>query len=202
MVVIGNAGAEFGVRGYVSAYNADTGKLVWRTYTVPGDPAKGFESKALENAAKTWTGRWWQTGGGGTVWEGVVYDPELDLLYFGTSNPTPLNRAVRGAGDNLYTASILAVHAGTGAMAWHFQTTPGDNWDFDSTQPLVQAQLNIGGRARKVIMQANKNGFFYVLDRQTGEFISGAAFVKGISWASGLIRRPADRSSRRPAISV
>ncbi len=186
MVVIGNAGAEFGVRGYVSAYNADTGKLVWRTYTVPGDPAKGFESKALETAAKTWTGRWWQTGGGGTVWEGVVYDPELDLFYFGTSNPTPINRAVRGAGDNLYTASILAVHASTGEMAWHFQATPGDNWDFDATQPLVQARLNIGGRARNVIMQANKNGFFYVLDRQTGEFISGAAFVKGITWASGL----------------
>jgi PQQ-dependent dehydrogenase (methanol/ethanol family) len=159
---------------------------VWRSYTVPGDPSKGFESKALESAAKSWTGRWWQTGGGGTVWEGIVYDPTLDLLYFGTGNPTAWYRGLRGAGDNLYTASILAVHASTGEIAWHFQTTPGDNWDFDATQPLVQAELNIGGHARKVIMQANKNGFFYVLDRETGEFISGTAFVNGITWASGL----------------
>jgi quinohemoprotein ethanol dehydrogenase len=186
MVVIGNAGAEFGVRGYVSAYNADTGKRVWRSYTVPGDPSKGFESKALESAAKSWTGRWWQTGGGGSAWEGIVYDPALDLLYFGTGNPTPWYRGLRGAGDNLYTASILAVHASNGEMAWHFQTTPGDNWDFDATQPLVQAELIIGGHARKVIMQANKNGFFYVLDRESGEFISGTAFVSGITWASGL----------------
>ena len=193
MVVIGNAGAEYGVRGYVSAFDAETGKLVWRTYTVPGDPAKGFESKAMENASKTWTGEWWKTGGGGTAWEGIVYDPDLDLLYFGTGNPTAWYRALRGAGDNLYAASILAVHASNGELAWYFQTTPGDNWDYDSTQPLVQADLSIGGRTRKVIMQANKNGFFYVLDRQTGEFISGTPFVDGVTWASGL-----DPKSGRP----
>jgi len=188
LVVIGNAGAEFGVRGYVSAYDADSGKQVWRTYTVPGDPAKGFESKAMAEAAKTWSGEWWKVGAGGTVWEGIVYDPALDLLYFGTGNATAWYRALRGTGqrDSLYTASIMAVHAANGELAWYFQTTPGDNWDFDATQPLMQADLMIGGRQRKVIMQANKNGFFYVLDRETGEFISGSAFVSGVNWASGL----------------
>ena len=186
MVVIGNAGSEYGVRGYISAYDAETGKLAWRSYTVPGDPAKGFESKAMESAAKTWTGEWWKTGGGGTVWEGIVYDPALDLLYFGSGNPTAWYRALRGSGDNLYVASIIAVHASNGEIAWHFQTTPGDNWDYDATQPLMQADLTIGGRVRKVIMQANKNGFFYVLDRETGEFLSGAPFVGGITWATGL----------------
>jgi len=188
MVVIGNAGAEYGVRGYVSAYDAETGKMLWRTYTVPGEPSRGFESKALEQAAKTWSGEWWKVGGGGTVWEGIVYDPSLDLLYFGTGNATAWYRDLRGKGqqDNLYAASILAVRAASGELAWHFQTVPGDNWDYDATQPLVQADLTIAGRPRKVIMQASKNGFFYVLDRQTGEFISGTPFVSGITWASGL----------------
>ena len=186
MVIIGNAGSEYGVRGFISAYDAETGKMVWRTYTVPGDPAKGFESKALESASKTWNGDWWKTGGGGSPWEGIVYDPELDLLYFGTGNPTAWYRALRGTGDSLYTASILAVHASNGELAWYFQTTPGDNFDFDATQPLMQADLTIEGKPRKVIMQANKNGFFYVLDRATGEFIQGAPFVSGVTWASGL----------------
>jgi quinohemoprotein ethanol dehydrogenase len=188
LVLIGNAGGEFGVRGYVSAYDAENGKMAWRTYTVPGDPSSGFESKAMEQAAKTWSGEWWTVGGGGTVWEGIVYDPELDLVYFGTGNPTAWYRALRGKaeGDNLYTASILAVRRTTGELVWHFQTVPGDNWDYDATQPLMQANLTIGGRQRKVIMQASKNGFFYVLDRETGEFISGAPFVSGITWASGL----------------
>jgi len=188
LVVIGNAGSEYGVRGYVSAYDAESGKMAWRTYTVPGDPSKDFESKAMEQAAKSWTGDWWTTGAGGTAWEGVAYDPTLDLLYFGTGNPTAWYRALRGSGkgDNLYTASILAVHAKNGELAWYFQTAPGDNWDYDATQPLMQADLTIGGRERKVIMQANKNGFFYILDRQSGEFISGAPFVSGITWASGL----------------
>jgi len=186
-VLIGNAGAEYGVRGYISAFDAETGKMAWRFYTVPGDPSKGFESKAMEVAAKTWNGQWWKTGGGATTWEGIVYDPALDLVYFGTGNPTAWYRSLRGGnGDSLYAASILAVRASTGELAWYFQNTPGDNWDFDSTQPLVQADLNIGGRARKVIMQANKNGFFYVLDRATGEFISGKPFVSGITWAKGL----------------
>jgi PQQ-dependent dehydrogenase (methanol/ethanol family) len=188
LVVIGNAGSEYGVRGYVSAYDAETGKMVWRTYTVPGDPKRSFESKAMQAAAKTWSGEWWTVGGGGTAWEGIVYDPALDLLYFGTGNASAWYRALRGdgKGDNLYTASILAVRANNGELAWYFQPTPGDNWDYDATQPLMQADLTIGGGQRKVIMQANKNGFFYVLDRQTGEFISGAPFVSGITWASGL----------------
>jgi quinohemoprotein ethanol dehydrogenase len=188
MVIIGNAGAEYGVRGYISAYDAETGKMKWRTYTVPGDPSRGFESKAMEQAAKTWSGEWWKVGGGGTVWEGIVYDPSLDLLYFGTGNATAWYRDLRGKGqnDNLYAASILAVRASNGELAWHFQTVPGDNWDYDATQPLVQADLTIAGRARKVIMQASKNGFFYVLDRRTGEFISGTPFVNGITWAKGL----------------
>jgi quinohemoprotein ethanol dehydrogenase len=186
-VIIGNAGAEYGVRGYISAFDAETGKMAWRFYTVPGDPSKGFESKAMEVAAKTWNGNWWKVGGGGTAWEGIVYDPALDLLYFGTGNPTTWYRSLRGGnGDSLYAASILAVRAGTGELAWYFQNTPGDNWDFDSTQPLMQADLTIGGRLRKVIMQANKNGFFYILDRATGEFLSGKPFVSGITWASGL----------------
>ena len=186
LVVIGNAGAENGVRGYVSAYDAETGKMAWRTYTVPGDPSKGFESKAMETAAKTWSGEYWKTGAGGPAWEGIVYDPALDLLYFGTGNATAWYRAIRGGGDSLYTASIMAVHASNGELAWYFQTTPGENWDYDATQPLMQADLTINGRARKVIMQANKNGFFYVLDRETGEFISGTQFVSGVTWATGL----------------
>jgi quinohemoprotein ethanol dehydrogenase len=186
MVIIGNAGAEYGVRGYITAYDAETSKMLWRTYTVPGDPSKGFESAAMESAARTWSGKWWKTGGGGTPWEGIVYDPDLDLLYFGTGNPTPWYHALRGGGDNLYAASILAVHASNGKLAWYFQTTPGDSWDYDATQPLLQADLNIGGRVRKAIMQANKNGFFYVLDRETGEFLSGTEYVPGVTWAAGL----------------
>jgi quinohemoprotein ethanol dehydrogenase len=185
-VVIGNAGAENGVRGYISAYDAETGSLVWRFYTVPGNPSKGFESKAIEDAAKTWRGEWWKVGGGGTVWDSIAYDPALDLLYLGTGNATAWYRALRGGGDNLYTASIVALHAGTGEFAWHFQTSPGDSWDYDATQPLLQADLNIGGQTRKVIMQPNKNGFFYVLDRATGEFLSGTPYVTGITWATGL----------------
>lgn len=186
-VVIGNAGSEYGVRGYVTAYDAETGKQAWRFYVVPGDPQKGFESKAMEVAAKTWQGKeWWKTGGGGSPWEGMVYDPALDLLFFGTGNASTWYRALRGGGDSLYTASIVAVKASTGELAWHFQTTPGDSFDYDATQPLIQAELTLKGRLRKVLLQANKNGFFYVLDRQTGEFLSAAPFVAGITWARGI----------------
>src|SRR3954454_10568519 len=177
-VVIGNSGSEYGVRGYVTAYDAETGKQLWRFYTVPGDPKKGFESKAMESAAKTWTGAdWWEAGGGGTAWGGMVYDPSLDLVFFGTGNPVAWYRTLRGEGDSLYTASILAVKASTGALAWYFQTTPGDSFDYDATQPLIQADLTINGRLRKVLLQANKNGYFYVLARETGEFLSAAPFV-------------------------
>jgi PQQ-dependent dehydrogenase (methanol/ethanol family) len=187
-VLIGNAGAEFGIRGYVTAYDAETGAQVWRTYTVPGDPALGFESAAMERAAATWSGEWWLAGGGGPVWEGIVYDPELDYVYFGTGNATAWYRALRGPEpqDNLYAASILAVRASDGEQVWHFQAVPGDNWDYDATAPLRVAELVIDGRSRNVIKQAPKSGFFYVLDRATGEFISGTPYVDGITWATGL----------------
>lgn len=197
MVLIGNAGAEFGVRGYISAYDAESGKLVWRTYTVPGDPARGFESKALEQAAKTWKGEWWVTGGGGPAWDTIVYDPQLDLVYTGTANGIAWYRALRGEGDNLFLASILAMRASDGELVWYFQVTPGDNWDYDATQPLMLADLRIGGRSRKVIMQASKNGFFYVLDRETGAFVSAKPFVNGITWATGI-----DPKSGRPIESA
>lgn len=206
-VVIGNGGAEFGVRGYVSAYDAGTGELLWRTYTVPGDPSRPFESEALRRAAETWNGEWWTAGGGGTAWDAIVYDPELDLVYVGTGNGSPWYRRLRspGGGDNLYLSSILALRAEDGELVWHFQTTPGDDWDYTATQPLMLAELEIEGRARKVIMQAPKNGFFYVLDRETGEFLSGRAFAE-TTWATGLdatgrpIETPEARASAGPAV--
>jgi len=187
-VLIGNAGSEFGVRGFISAYDAESGKRIWRTFTVPGNPALGFESKALEAAAKTWSGQWWIAGGGGTPWDSIVYDPDLDLVYTGTGNGLAWYRDLRspGGGDNLYLASILALRASDGELVWHYQVTPGDNWDFDATQPLMLADLPLSGGLRKVIMQASKNGFFYVLDRQNGQFISAKAFVNGITWATGV----------------
>lgn len=196
-VVIGNGGAEYGVRGYVSAYDAETGKQLWRTYTVPANPADGFESPALERAARTWNGSWWELGGGGTVWDAMAYDPELDLLYVGTGNGSPWVRALRspGGGDNLYLSSILALDPDDGRQVWHYQTTPGDNWDFTATQHMILAELEIGGQQRKVIMQAPKNGFFYVLDRRNGELISAEAFAD-VLWATHVdseTGRPVER---------
>jgi quinohemoprotein ethanol dehydrogenase len=188
MVIIGNGGGEYGVRGYISAYDAETGKQLWRTYTVPGDPSKPFESKAMKAAAKTWTGGdWWKLGGGGNPWDGITYDPKLDLLYLGTGQGGPWVRHFRSpqGGDNLYICSILALKPETGKQVWYFQTTPGDEWDYDSVQGLTLADLTIDGKLRKVIMQAPKNGFFYVLDRKTGQFISAAPFVK-VTWATGV----------------
>ena len=184
-VIIGNAGADLGVRGYVSAYDAETGELAWRTYTVPGNPALGFESPAMERAAATWTGEWWKAGGGGTVWDALAYDPELRLLYVGSGNGTPHVRWLRspGGGDNLYLASILALRPDTGELVWHYQTTPAETWDYTATQHMLLADLEIDGRLRKVIMQAPKNGFFFVVDRETGEFISAEPFTE-VSWAS------------------
>ncbi len=174
-ILIGNGGAELGVRGYVSAYDALSGELSWRFYTVPGDPDQPFESPALERAAATWKGgRWWEVGGGGTVWDSLAYDPDLDLLYVGTGNGSPWIRSLRspGGGDNLYLSSILALRPDTGELVWHYQTTPGDNWDYTATQHMILAELEIEGRQRRVLMQAPKNGFFYVLDRKTGELLS------------------------------
>ena len=193
-VIIGNGGAELGVRGYVSAYDAETGRLAWRFYTVPGDPSQPFENPAMERAAKTWNGEWWKYGGGGTVWDGMAYDPDAGLLYVGTGNGSPWNRDVRspGGGDNLYLSSILALLPDTGELVWHYQTTPGDSWDYTAVQPLMLADLSIDGRARKVIMQAPKNGFFYVLDRITGELISADAYSR-VTWATGV-----DKQTGRP----
>lgn len=186
-VIIGNGGGELGVRGYVSAYDAESGEMLWRFYTVPGNPAEGFENAAMEMAAATWAGEWWQIGGGGTVWDSMAYDPELDLLYIGVGNGSPWNHNIRsdGVGDNLFLSSIVALRPATGEYVWHFQTTPAESWDYTATQHMILADLVIEGRSRQVIMQAPKNGFFYVLDRRTGEFISGNNYVP-INWASGL----------------
>jgi alcohol dehydrogenase (cytochrome c)/quinohemoprotein ethanol dehydrogenase len=186
-VVIGNGGAEAGVRGFVTAYDAETGDQVWRFYTVPGNPADGFENEAMERAAETWTGEWWEVGGGGTAWDGMAYDPEERLLYVGTGNGGPWTQTVRSreGGDNLYVSSILALRPDTGELVWHYQTTPGDEWDYTAVQPLVLADLVIDGRERKTIMQAPKNGFFYVIDRVTGAFISAEPFAE-VTWAAGI----------------
>ncbi len=194
-VIIGNSGAEYGVRGYVSAYDAETGDMKWRWYTVPGNPADGFENEAMRVAAETWTGEWWVVGGGGTVWDGMAYDPILDLIYIGTGNGAPWNRDQRspGGGDNLYLSSIVALRGDTGEYVWHYQTTPGDDWDFTAVQPLMLLDLVIDGRQRAVITQAPKNGFFYVIDRITGEFISAEGFADQITWATGV-----DQETGRP----
>src|SRR5580700_355926 len=184
-VLIGNAGSEYAVRGYVSAYDAETGKLAWKTYTVPGDPSQPGESEALRRASRTWSGEWWKAGGGGSPWDAIVYDPDTDLIFAGTGNGTPWYDQFRGKGDNLYIASIIALHASNGEMAWYYQTTPSDNWDYDATQPLMLAALPIDGQSRRVIMQANKNGFFYVLDRETGKFLSAKAYA-AVNWAKGI----------------
>jgi quinohemoprotein ethanol dehydrogenase len=188
-VILGNGGAEFGVRGYVSAYDAETGELAWRFYTVPGDPAQPFEHPELEAAAKTWdpSGEYWKVGGGGTAWNAIAFDPELDLIYVGTGNGSPWSRYVRspGGGDNLFVSSILALRPDTGELVWHYQETPGDNWDYTATQDIVLADLEIEGTPRQVLLHAPKNGFFYVIDRATGVPISAEPFAK-VTWAKGV----------------
>jgi len=186
LVFIGNGGAEFGVRGYVSAYDAETGALAWRFYTVPGLPDQPREHPALDLAAKTWPAdATFESGLGGTVWDSLAYDPELGLLYVGVGNSSPYDRRVRspGGGDNLFLASILALRATTGELVWHYQTTPGENWDYTATQHMILTDLVLGGRTRRVLMQAPKNGFFYVLDRKTGELLSAEKYAS-VSWAS------------------
>jgi quinohemoprotein ethanol dehydrogenase len=193
MVIIGNGGAEMGVRGYVTAYDAETGEQKWRFYTVPDAPGKN-EAKHLKAAEATWKGEYWKQGGGGTAWDAMAYDPELGLLYIGVGNGSPWNQHFRsnGEGDNLYLSSIVALNAKTGEYVWHYQTTPGETWDYTATQHIMLADLEIEGEKRKVLMQAPKNGFFYVLDRKTGKLISANNFVP-VNWATGF-----DKATGRP----
>jgi quinohemoprotein ethanol dehydrogenase len=191
-VIIGNGGAEYGVRGYVTAYSIATGKQAWRFYTVPGDPKAAPDGAASDDilrkaALPTWAGRWYEYGGGGTAWDAIVYDPELNLVYIGVGNGSPWNHKVRsdGKGDNLFLSSIVALDPDTGAYKWHYQQTPAESWDFTATQPIILATLRIDGRDRKVLMQAPKNGFFYVIDRTDGKLISANNFVS-VNWASGI----------------
>lgn len=197
-VLIGNGGAEFGVRGYLTAYDVDTGAQAWRFFTVPGDPALPAENRAMEIAQKTWHGNnWVKWGGGGTVWDSMAYDPELDQLYVGVGNGSPWNHAFRseGKGDNLFLSSIVALDPDTGDYLWHYQTTPADKWDFTATQHIVLADLEIDGTPRKVLMQAPKNGFFYVLDRRDGKLLSAKNFVP-VNWASHI-----DLETGRPVLT-
>jgi len=188
LVVIGNGGTEDGpIRGYLDAYDAETGERVWRWYTVPGNPADGFENDAMAMAAATWTGEWWRFGGGGTVWHAITYDPDFDQLIFGTGNGAPWNRKIRspGGGDNLFLCSMVALDATTGEYRWHYQTVPGETWDYNSNMDIVLADLTIEGRPVKAAMHAPKNGFFYVLDRENGKLLSAEPFVK-VTWATGI----------------
>ena len=185
-VYIGNGGAEYGVRGYVTAYDTETGDQVWRFYTVPGNPDLGFEDPAMEMAAKTWKGtNWWEFGGGGTVWNSIVYDPDFNNVYLGVGNGSPWTREIRspGGGDNLFLSSIVALDADTGEYKWHYQTTPEDNWDYTAVQDIALANMEIDGEDRKVLLQAPKNGFFYVIDRSNGKLLRAHPFA-AVTWAT------------------
>jgi len=206
-VLIGNGGAELGVRGYVSAYDAETGKLAWRFYTAPNPEGKadGAASDAIfaKVADKTWgqNGQWREIGGGGTVWDAIVYDRDLDQVLIGTGNGSPWNRRIRSGdeGDNLFLSSIVALDPDTGAYRWHYQETPGESWDFTATQPIILADLTIAGRPRKVLMHAPKNGYFFVIDRKTGVPVSIRNFVP-VNWADGYDTktwRPKERPEAR-----
>lgn len=198
-ILMGHGNSEWGAkRGYVTAYDAETGQQLWRFYTVPGNPKRGFENAAMEMAAKTWTGRWWKYGGGGTVWNAMTYDPDLNRVYIGTSNGAPWSAKVRSpkGGDNLFVASIVALDADTGAYVWHYQTNPAEMWDYDATEDLELADVSIDDKKRRVLMQASKNGFFYVIDRDTGKLISAEKFAK-VTWADKI-----DISSGRPVETV
>jgi quinohemoprotein ethanol dehydrogenase len=186
-VIIGYAGTTGKTRGFVTTYDAETGKRLWRFYAVPGNPVDGFENKAMAMASKTWSGQWWKFGGGGDVWNAIAYDPETDTIYIGTGSGYPWNRRARSAdhGDNLFVASIVGLDGKSGAYKWHYQVTPGDTWDYDATMDIELADLEISGKTRKVLMQAPKNGFFYVLDRITGQLISAEPYAK-VTWASRI----------------
>jgi len=193
IVVIGNGGADLGARGFVTAYDTETGRQLWRFYTVPGQPGKrdgAASDDVLEKIARpTWFGdRYWRSGGGGTAWNAIAYDPELDRLYIGTGNGSPWNRLFRseGKGDNLFLCSVIALDARTGHYLWHYQENPGDSWDYNAVQPFIQADLTIDGRVRKVLLHAPKNGYFYVIDRETGKLVSAGPLMKSITWTTGI----------------
>ncbi len=197
-VLIGNGGTEHGPsRGYVTAYDAETGEEAWRFWIVPGDPADGFETDAMEMAAESWTGEWWEHGGGGNAWHGFTYDAELDQLYIGTGNGSPWNAKIRSpaGGDNLFLCSVVALDPDTGEYIWHYQTTPGETWDYNSNMDMVLADLEIEGEMRKVMLHAPKNGFFYVIDRASGEVISAEPFTP-VTWASHI-----DLETQRPVVN-
>jgi quinohemoprotein ethanol dehydrogenase len=197
-VIIGYGSDTGKNRGYVTTYDAETGRQLWRFYTVPGNPADGFENKAMEMAAKTWAGQWWKFGGGGAVWNAMAYDPETNTVYIGVGGGYPGNRRVRSddKGDNLFLASIVALDGNSGAYKWHYQETPGDTWDYESTMDIELADLTIAGQQRKVLIQAPKNGFFYVVDRITGQLISAQPYAK-VNWA-----RRIDLKTGRPVEDV
>ena len=187
-VLIGNGGTENGpTRGFVTAYDAETGEEAWKFFIVPGNPADGFENEAMEMAAETWTGEWWKHGGGGNAWHGFTYDADLDVLYIGTGNGSPWNRRIRSPedGDNLFLCSIVALNPNTGEYLWHYQTTPGEAWDYNSSMDIILADLTIDGKEVKAILHAAKNGFFYVINRKTGKLISAEPFVE-TTWASHI----------------
>jgi quinohemoprotein ethanol dehydrogenase len=192
LVVIGNGGGELGVRGYVTAYDAMTGKKKWRFFTVPGNPANGPDGEVSDSVmagkvAPTWSGEYWKGGGGGTAWDAIVYDQELDQLYIGVGNGSPWNHEIRsdGKGDNLFLSSVLALKPDTGEYLWHYQGTPAETWDYTATQPIMLSTLMIDGKPRKVLMQAPKNGFFYVIDRANGQLISAKGFATQ-TWTTGV----------------
>src|ERR1043165_8155801 len=202
-VIIGNGGAEFGVRGYVTAYDADTGAQKWRWFTVPGDPSKPFEDESMKKAAATWdpSGKYWEAGGGGTAWDTITFDPDLKSVYIGTGNGSPWSQKRRSpkGGDNLYLSSIVALNVDSGAYTWHYQETPGDNWDYTATQPMILADIKVAGKPRKVILHAPKNGFFFVIDRTDGKLISAKNFVP-VNWAKGYGKhaKPTETPIARP----
>ena len=201
-VLVGNGGTEVGAnRGFVTAYDAETGDEAWKFWIVPGNPADGFENNAMKMAAKTWTGEWWKYGGGGNAWHGVTFDPEFNHVYIGTGNGSPWNQKVRspGGGDNLFLCSIVALDADTGAYKWHYQTTPGETWDYNSNMDIVLADLDYGGQTVKALMHAPKNGFFYVINRPNGKLIAAKPYVK-LDWAVGIDQktgRPIERTGAR-----
>jgi quinohemoprotein ethanol dehydrogenase len=186
-VLIGNGGADIWARGYVTAYDAATGKLVWRFYTVPGNPSDRTQDETSQMATRTWGGEWWTKGGGGTVWDNMTYDPQLNRIYIGVGNAGPWNPRTRspGDGDNLFIASIVALDADTGRYVWHYQANPRESWDFKATANMIVAELVIEGRTRKVLMQSPTNGFFYVLDRTDGKLISAEKTGK-VTWAKRI----------------